>query len=43
MREAANGRIALEMIREQSFDLVITDLEMPEMKGIELLEQVAAH
>ncbi len=43
VQDAANGRIALEMIREQTFDLVITDLEMPEMKGIELLEQVALH
>ena len=30
----------MEIIREDSFDLVLTDLEMPEMKGIELLEQV---
>lgn len=40
VREAANGRVALDLIREESFDLVITDLEMPEMKGIELLEHV---
>jgi len=40
VREAANGRIALEILREDSVDLVLTDLEMPEMKGIELLEQV---
>ena len=38
--EAANGRIALDRIREDSFDLVLTDLEMPEMKGIELLENI---
>jgi len=43
VQDAANGRLALDMIREQTFDLVITDLEMPEMKGIELLEQVALH
>jgi DNA-binding NtrC family response regulator len=42
VREAANGKLALDLIREQSFDLVITDLEMPEMKGIELLEHVTA-
>jgi two-component system response regulator PilR (NtrC family) len=41
VREAANGRIAMEMLREESFDLVLTDLEMPEVKGIELLEHVA--
>jgi two-component system response regulator PilR (NtrC family) len=41
VQEAANGRIALDLIREQSFDVILTDLEMPEMKGIELLEQVS--
>jgi DNA-binding NtrC family response regulator len=43
VQDAANGRIALDMIREGSFDLVVTDLEMPEMKGIELLEQLSLH
>jgi DNA-binding NtrC family response regulator len=41
VREASNGRVAVEMMRENTFDLVLTDLEMPEMKGIELLEHVA--
>jgi two-component system response regulator PilR (NtrC family) len=40
VQEAANGRIALNLIREGSFDIVLTDLEMPEMKGIELLESI---
>jgi two-component system response regulator PilR (NtrC family) len=40
VRDAANGRIAMEIIKEESFDLVLTDLEMPEMKGIELLENI---
>jgi two-component system response regulator PilR (NtrC family) len=40
VRDAANGRIAADLMREQNFDLVLTDLEMPEMKGIELLEHV---
>lgn len=38
--EAANGKEAYEKFLEGSFDLVITDLEMPEMKGIELLDRV---
>jgi DNA-binding NtrC family response regulator len=39
--EAPNGKVALEKIEAGTFDLVLTDLEMPEMKGIELLEQVS--
>ncbi|HEV3020622.1 MAG TPA: sigma-54 dependent transcriptional regulator [Burkholderiaceae bacterium] len=34
---AGNGREALKVIRDGSIDLVITDLRMPEMDGIELL------
>ncbi len=40
VEEAANGKIALDKFRENNFDLVITDLEMPVMKGVELMEQV---
>ncbi|HUI66415.1 MAG TPA: response regulator, partial [Bacteroidota bacterium] len=43
VQEAANGRIAAEMFKNDSFDLVLTDLEMPEMKGIELLEHIARY
>ena len=32
----ANGREALELFARDRFDLVITDLEMPQMKGNEL-------
>ena len=38
--EAENGKVALDRVKERSFDIVITDLEMPEMKGIELLEHI---
>jgi DNA-binding NtrC family response regulator len=38
--EAENGRVAYDKLTLESFDLVITDLEMPEMKGIELLERI---
>lgn len=36
--EAANGKQAYDRLLNESFDLIITDLEMPEMKGIELLD-----
>lgn len=35
-----NGRAALETLRKQSFDVVITDVSMPEMNGIQLLRGV---
>ncbi len=39
-RSAENGRQALELIQQENFDLVITDLRMPEMDGLELLKAV---
>ncbi len=39
---AENGRIALEMLRRESFDLLLLDMEMPEMTGFEVLEHLAA-
>jgi class 3 adenylate cyclase len=39
---AANGRIALEMLAASSFDLMLLDMEMPEMNGFEVLEHLAA-
>jgi DNA-binding NtrC family response regulator len=40
---AENGAVALELLRQRSFDLVITDLQMPVMGGIELLEEIRQH
>jgi class 3 adenylate cyclase len=39
---AANGRIALELLRGESFDLLLLDMEMPEMDGFQVLEQLTA-
>jgi DNA-binding NtrC family response regulator len=38
--EAENGKAAYEKLLETTYDLVITDLEMPEMKGTELLDKI---
>jgi two-component system chemotaxis response regulator CheY len=38
--EAGNGIEALEQVREHWVDLIITDLNMPEMGGIELIESL---
>lgn len=35
---AENGRDALEMLRNQPFDLMLLDIEMPVMNGFEVLE-----
>ena len=40
---AENGRAALERLREAQYDLVFTDLQMPEMGGIELLYELRQH
>lgn len=39
VEEAENGKTAFDKIKETHFDLVITDIEMPVMKGTELLEK----
>ena len=38
--EASNGVEALELFRQDQFDLVITDFEMPKMKGNELAARI---
>ncbi len=35
-----NGISALKMLEEQSFDLVVSDIMMPEMDGFQLLEKI---
>ncbi|HKZ86474.1 MAG TPA: adenylate/guanylate cyclase domain-containing protein [Anaerolineae bacterium] len=39
---AENGREALEMLRTQPFDLVLLDIEMPELDGYQVLERLTA-
>jgi len=40
VREAANGEAALSIIRDQAIDILITDIRMPLMDGLELTRQV---
>ena len=37
---AENGRVALDMLRRESYDLLLLDIEMPEMNGLQVLEQL---
>ena len=37
---AENGAEGLKRVKEKNFDLIITDLKMPEMGGLELMEKV---
>lgn len=40
VHEAADGLEALSIVRAQQFDLLVTDLNMPKMDGIALIEEV---
>ena len=39
---AENGVIALQMLRAETFDLMLLDMEMPELDGFGVLEQMVA-
>jgi len=38
--EASNGEECLEILNHNAFDLVITDIVMPKMEGIELIRRI---
>jgi two-component system chemotaxis response regulator CheY len=40
--EAEDGAIALSMLKNQKFDFVVSDINMPNMNGFELLASVKA-
>ena len=43
MREAVNGRLALDALKEGLPDIVLLDLMMPEMDGFELVAALQAN
>ena len=40
VREAANGNEALNSLKQLPADLVVTDIVMPEMEGLELVRRI---
>lgn len=40
---AANGREALELLKQSAADLILSDLRMPVMGGYEFLQRLAEH
>jgi two-component system sensor histidine kinase/response regulator len=40
VQAASNGKVALQMLEQQSFDVVLMDVQMPEMDGFEATGQI---
>lgn len=43
VRTAANGRQAMDIIRSEPVDVILTDIEMPDMDGFEVAEFAKRH
>ena len=42
VRLAANGMEAVELVRDEKFDAIVMDVEMPEMNGWDAVRQIRA-
>lgn len=40
VRIAVSGKVVLEILRKESFDLVLLDIVLPEMNGMDILERL---
>ncbi|GAF02899.1 sensor protein EvgS precursor [Saccharicrinis fermentans DSM 9555 = JCM 21142] len=43
VKSAENGKIALEMLQEEHPDIIVTDLMMPELNGIEMTKKIRSN
>lgn len=43
VRCVGDGRQAMEALQREAPELIVTDLRMPEMNGLELVQEIAAH
>ena len=43
VHEATNGKDAFDLLQERKYDLLITDIHMPEMNGLELIDKLRAY
>jgi two-component system chemotaxis response regulator CheY len=41
--EAEDGQVALNMLKAEKFDFVVSDINMPNMNGFELLKQIRSN
>jgi two-component system, chemotaxis family, chemotaxis protein CheY len=41
--EAGDGQIALDLLKQESPDIILSDINMPNMNGIEFLKEKAAN